>query len=63
MKNYKKNRLSRCVMAALTMGLFSLAPAAYALPTGGTSTSATITTNTSATQMDIAGTKTNNVIN
>ena len=65
MKNYKSNRLSRYVLVGLTMGMFSLVPVAYALPTGGISTSATITTNTStsAIKMDIVGTQTNNIIN
>jgi len=62
MKGYKKSKLSRYVFAALTVGMFSMVPVAYALPTGGTSTTATIT-NASATQMNITGSKSNNVIN
>lgn len=62
MKGCKKSKLSRYVLAALTVGMFSMVPVAYALPTGGLSTSATITTNDSATQMNITGSNTNNVI-
>ena len=32
MKDCKKNRLSRYVVAALTVGMFSMVPVAYALP-------------------------------
>ena len=66
MKNYKKNRLSQYVVAALTVGMFSLAPVAYALPvqdmTHANTTGTAINTAT-ANQMGITGTAANNVMN
>ena len=66
MKTYQKNRLSQYVVAALTVGMFSLAPLAYALPvqdmTHANTTGTAINTAT-ANQMGITGTAANNVMN
>ena len=65
MKDCKKNRLSRYVVAALTVGMFSMVPVAYALPvqdTGHTNTAGT-GISTVASQMNITGSAANNVMN
>ena len=66
MKGYKRNRLSRYVLAALTVGMFSLVPVAYALPvadTGYTNTSGSAINTSVANQLGITSTVANNVMN
>ena len=65
MKDCKKNRLSRYVLAALTVGMFSMVPVAYALPVQDTTHTNTSGTgiSTVASQMNITGSAANNVMN
>ena len=65
MKDCKKNRLSRYVVAALTVGMFSMVPVAYALPVQDTTHTNTSGTgiSTVASQMNITGSAANNVMN
>ena len=68
MKGCKKSKLSRYVLAALTVGMFSMVPVAYALPvaiTDGSYTNvggATINTSVAKT-MGISSSSTHNVMN
>lgn len=66
MKSYKRETLSRYILATLTMGLFSIAPLAYALPvqdTGHANTPGSSINASVANQLGITSTKTNNVMN
>ena len=65
MKDCKKNRLSRYVVAALAAGMFSMVPVAYALPVQDTTHTNTSGTgiSTVASQMNITGSAANNVMN
>ncbi|MBR2215060.1 MAG: filamentous hemagglutinin N-terminal domain-containing protein [Selenomonadaceae bacterium] len=60
-RNSFRNTLAKKIALALSLGLFSLTPAALALPTGGVSDTATIAT--SGNTMSITGSTVNNVIN
>ena len=57
----KQGSLTKKILLALSAGMFSLLPAALALPTGGVSDTASIAAN--GTTMDITGSAANNVIN
>ena len=66
MKGYKKSKLSRYVLAALTVGMFSMVPVAYALPvqdTGHTNTTGSVINTSVANQLGITSTVSNNVMN
>ena len=66
MKNYKRNQLSRYILVALTVGMFSLAPVGYALPvqdTTHTNTTGTAINTATTNQMGITSTAVNNVMN
>ena len=66
MKGYKKSKLSRYVLAALTVGMFSMVPMAYALPvqdTTNTNTAGSAINTSVANQMGITSTVANNVMN
>ena len=69
MKGCKKSKLSRYVLAALTVGMFSMVPVAYALPvaiTDGSYTNvggANISTNSVTKTMGISSGSSHNVMN
>ncbi|MCH3958685.1 MAG: YDG domain-containing protein [Selenomonas sp.] len=63
----KENKLALCIGAALTAGVFSIVPAAYAMPqatgTNATANQAAATIATTGNTMDIQGKTQNNILN
>ena len=62
----KENKLALCIGAALTAGVFSIIPAAYAMPqatgTNATDNSSAATIATAGNTMDIQGKTQNNIL-